>query len=181
MSRVQFGDGDEYSWLYQQHADAAIRGRRGQAFLREMVSALDTMPAKRLAAEVLVGRHGEVCAMGAVAVARGIDTTGIDETDSAAVGEVLGIAERLAMEIAYLNDDRDDSETDEERFCRMRSWAVRQISPEREPTSTGRCSWCCRVYTLRHGVINRHDLGRCPGVGQPPFEEPAAAQTDGEP
>jgi hypothetical protein len=172
MSRVLYGDGDEYCWLYQQHTDAAIRGRRGQAFLREMVTALDTMPVKRLAADVLVGGRGEVCAMGAVAVARGVDVADIDETDSVAVGKALGIAPRLAMEIAYNNDDRDDSETDEQRFGRMRNWAASEIRPERGPPPTGRCSWCCRVFTIRRGVINRHDRGRCPGVGLPALAKP---------
>ena len=44
---------------------SAIRGQRGQAFLREMLSALDAMPEKRLISEELE-RDGEVCAMGAV-------------------------------------------------------------------------------------------------------------------
>jgi hypothetical protein len=58
----------------------AIRGKRGQAFLREMRDALDAMPEKRLAEGVLA-TEGECCAMGAVAVRRGLDTVEIDETD----------------------------------------------------------------------------------------------------
>ena len=168
MSRVEYGDDCEHMWLYQQHTDAAINGRRGQAFLREIVDALDALPAKRLAANVLVGTDGEVCAMGAVAIARGLDTSGIEDTDHDAVAKALGIAPRLAMEIAYLNDD-DDSEMDEHRFARMRAWAVRRIRPEPAPTPTGTCSWCCRSFTLRRGQVHwhKHNGAVCPGARKP--------------
>ncbi len=180
MSRVEFGDGDGFEWLYQQHTDAAINGRRGQAFLREMVVALDTLPAKRLAADVLVGSRGEVCAMGAVARARGVKTAGVDETDPDAVGGALGIAPRLAMEIAYLNDLRDDSETDEQRFTRMRSWALSRIKPEPEPTPTDTCSWCMRSFSVRRGLVHAHRYNGapCPGARRAPAITQAKA---GEP
>jgi hypothetical protein len=177
MSRVSFGDDDEHQWLYQQHTDAAINGRRGQAFIREIISALDALPAKRLAADVLVGKRGEVCAMGAVALARGVDTSDVDETDPDAVGEVFCIAPRLAMEIAYLNDLRDDSETDEQRYARMRSWAVSHIRPDPSPSPTGTCSWCMRTFTLRRGRVrlHRHNGAACPGARKPPVAAPVNA------
>lgn len=175
MSRVDWGDGDhEYGWLYRQHSDAAIGGRRGQAFLREMVSALDSMPAKRLAAEVFVSESGEVCAMGAVALTRGI-TTDVDAYDPDSVGRALGIAPRLAMEIAYENDreesgSRTIGETGEDRFARMRAWAVRRIKPDPEPSPTGQCSWCMRSFTLKRGRVHSHKYAGapCPGRRKPP-------------
>lgn len=43
---------------------SAIRGKRGQAFLRELVAALDAMPEKRLIANDLE-QAGNVCAIAA--------------------------------------------------------------------------------------------------------------------
>lgn len=122
---------------------SAIRGRRGQAFLREMLSALEVLPEKRLIAHDLIN-DGEVCAIGAVAVARGTDVTGIDPDDGDAVGQAFGIAHQLAQEIAYLNDECDGhhavevvvngqsrkqwrDDTPEERWRRMHQWVASQI------------------------------------------------------
>jgi len=53
---------------------SAIRGKRGQAFLRELIEALDALPAKELAAHSFT-RGGEVCALGSVALKRGLDVS----------------------------------------------------------------------------------------------------------
>ena len=47
---------------------SAIRGKRGQAFLKEMIQALEAMPVKKLIAKEL-SDHGQVCALGAVGAA----------------------------------------------------------------------------------------------------------------
>lgn len=54
---------------------SAIRGKRGQAFLRELADAMDAMPEKVLIAEELVDADGDACAIGVVCKARGIDTS----------------------------------------------------------------------------------------------------------
>lgn len=107
----------------------AIRGQRGQAFLREMLEALDAMPVKRLIAEELAA-GGDVCAMGAVASKRGLDCTHIDPEDRDQVASALGIAGALAAEIAFENDEGGTywrRETPEERWVRMRAWVVDKI------------------------------------------------------
>jgi hypothetical protein len=106
---------------------SAIRGKRGQEFLRETLAALDAMPEKKLAKEVLVA-GGEVCAMGATAQARGLDMSGVDEYDREAVARRLGISEALAAEIAYENDEGRWNETPEQRWNRMRDWVQSLIS-----------------------------------------------------
>ena len=60
---------------------SAIRGARGQKFLRELVAALDALPEKKLIAHELKDENGAVCALGSVAVARGLDVSGVDFED----------------------------------------------------------------------------------------------------
>lgn len=107
---------------------SAIRGRRGQAFLRELVAALDALPAPRLIAEALRQEDGEVCAIGAVGLSRGIDLQGFDPEDYAAIARGINLASALTQEIEWINDDAGSSrETPEDRFTRVRAWAVAQL------------------------------------------------------
>ena len=121
---------------------SAIRGRRGQAFLREMLAALDAMPEKRLIAEDLVNEDGDVCAMGVVGRCRGLDMENLDPEDPEQVAKFFGIAEPLVQEIAYENDEKRiwDAKlngcrdaTPEERWWRMREWVVGNIKQEPTP------------------------------------------------
>lgn len=109
---------------------AALRGHRGQAFLREMLAAFDAMPAKRLISSALE-EAGEVCAIGAVGRTRGLDMAEIDPEDREQVAACFGIAEAMAAEIAYVNDeDGNYSETPEQRFERVRRWVVSELKSE---------------------------------------------------
>ena len=129
MSRSGYSeDGDECSYAMWRGAVAsAIRGRRGQALLREMLAALDAMPDKRLIAEELE-QDGCVCALGAVGRARGLDMASLDPEDSDTVAAEFGIAHALACEILYMNDEYGPrKETPEERFIRMRKWVENKI------------------------------------------------------
>ncbi len=107
---------------------SSIRGKRGQAFLTEMRDALDAMPEKKLVAMELEVA-GSVCAIGAVGKARGVDMSKLDPEDYSSVAGKFGIAEPLAQEIVYLNDEGGPwKETDEHRFARMRRWLDTAIS-----------------------------------------------------
>lgn len=80
MSRSGYSDdcdGAELA-LWRGAVESAIRGRRGQAFLREMLEALDALPARRLISGEFVDGRGEHCALGAVALKRGLAAQGID-------------------------------------------------------------------------------------------------------
>jgi len=111
--------------LYRANVDRAIAGKRGQAFLREMAAALDALPVKELVAENMVRDSAHVCAIGAVAVARGKDVSELDIYDGDDVGALFGISRALACEIAYENDEcgpYGKAETPAERWLRMRAW-----------------------------------------------------------
>ena len=115
---------------------SAIRGRRGQTFLREMLAAMDGLPAPRLIAHELI-EDSEVCAIGSVMRARGLDVSEIDPGEREEIAWVLGIAEALVAEVAFQNDECAGwearpwiGETPEQRFTRMRRWVVRQLGEE---------------------------------------------------
>jgi hypothetical protein len=132
-------DSDGDANLYRANVDRAIEGRRGQAFLKEMLAAMDALPEKRLLSEVMQN-SGEVCAIGSVGRARGTDMTKLDpenyeEWDFAgAVAQTFGIATPMAAEIMHINDIgiwHLEKETPEQRFMRVRQWIVDNIKPEK--------------------------------------------------
>ena len=138
MSRSGYHDDlDHWELIRWRGAVAsAIKGKRGQAFLREMLAALDALPEKRLIAHELVVTDGLLaetngcCAMGAVALRRQMDVSNVDPEDRERVAEVFGIAEALAAEIAYENDEGRYRETSEQRWTRVRAWVESQIKEQ---------------------------------------------------
>lgn len=134
MSRAGYTDDDSSEYplaLWRGAVMSSIRGKRGQALLKELVAALDTMPEKRLIAHELVSEGG-VCALGAVALARGQDVSWVDPESYEVVAKQFNIAEPLAREIEWENDEGfyGSAETPENRWARMRAWAVEHISPQ---------------------------------------------------
>lgn len=163
MSRSGLSEGDDYNRLaegrWRAAVNSAMRGRRGQAFLREALAALDAMPDKRLirehlmfdgwqpwwsgGEEIIVGGDmltdrngfpmpcGSVCLLGAVGQARGIDMSKLDPEDMETVASTFGIADAMAREIVWQNDDGGHLvETPEYRWRRMREWVAAQIKTE---------------------------------------------------
>lgn len=107
MSRSGYSD-DCDGWALIRWRGAvtqAIRGQRGQAMLSELVKALDALPEKRLASGSLVTADGDYCTLGALGRARGMDLAPIDPEDREAVAKAFGVAEALAAEVMYLNDE----------------------------------------------------------------------------
>lgn len=122
---------------------SAIRGKRGQAFLREMRDALDALPEKRLIVNELVTADGEVCAIGAVALARKCDVSNLDPEEADKVAETFGIAEVLVREIVYANDEfgyyrESDADTPAKRWQYMRNWVEKRIKEDVTPTAQPR-------------------------------------------
>ncbi len=151
MSRSGYNDyddiGAEWSMIRWRGAVAsAIRGKRGQAFLRELLAAFDTLPEKRLIADSFANPDsGHVCALGSVAKVRGIDVAAEfgydpedDDLDQHHVAGVFGIPHSLACEIMYENDEGGPhNETAEQRFVRMRRWIERRLIEWDEPKQEG--------------------------------------------
>jgi hypothetical protein len=115
-------------------------------FLREALAALDAMPVKELIPHRLQ-TEGSFCLLGAVADSKGIDYTALnaddpDDFDTYAAGRMFGIAQPLAAEIVYENDEhprrwsaaehRYIEETPAERWQRMRDWVVSKIEADQD-------------------------------------------------
>jgi hypothetical protein len=100
-----YGDDDPLALgRYRAQVNSAIRGKRGQALLRELLAALDAMPEKRLVAGELEA-DGQFCALGVVGQARGLNLASIDTYDLDSLAPQFNIAEQLAREIMWVNDD----------------------------------------------------------------------------
>jgi hypothetical protein len=192
MSRSGYTDGYDYDngsfAMYRGVVASALRGKRGQTFLRDLVEALDAMPERRLIEGDLIREEppcglvrwlfaapneyrddydprrpdtwrmpesiewrGDcgVCAIGALGQKRGISMNRLDPEDATAVGAAFDIAEQLAREVVWENDEASGritvvpsrydpvsgryvngvyrDETPEERWQRMRTWATRHM------------------------------------------------------
>lgn len=92
----------------------SLSGKRGQAFLKELIAALDSMPVKKLVANSFARSDGEFCALGVVGNARGLKMDDLlyidDDIDNPGCNNELtakrfGISKSMANEIMYLNDE----------------------------------------------------------------------------
>lgn len=140
MSRPGYRDDTDDNWAlirWRGAVASAIRGQRGDAFLHEMLAALDALPVKELRGGAFIC-EGEVCALGAVAVARKIEVdpmlTGPDPGHSAdEMAALFGIPKALAAEIMFENDEGTwGTETPAKRFTRMRKWITDNIEANRQ-------------------------------------------------
>jgi hypothetical protein len=157
MSRSGYsddGDGDQWQHImWRGQVASAIRGKRGQSFLRELIDALDAMPEKRLIKNHLTiapadtygpptmaqyyrdnsygdGKFAEVgvCAIGTVGLKRGVDMYALDPEDYDAVAGAFGVARQLVQEVEYVNDEQwSEDGSAEARWRRVRDWASRNL------------------------------------------------------
>lgn len=147
MSRSGYVDDadDQWSMIRWRGAVAStIRGRTGQAFLRELLAALDAMPEKKLIAHELE-QDGNVCAIGALGRVRGVDMSRLDPENYNAVAHAFGVNPKLVQELVYVNDEhwfwftddkgrilkdengKDMKLTPEARWRKMRAWVEKKI------------------------------------------------------
>ena len=140
MSRSGYNEGgDQENWDYIRWRGAvtsAIRGKKGQAFLREMREALDAIPIKELAAEVLVedkvavdGESPKACALGVIALKRKLDVSRIDIDFWEGIHHSFNISNALAREIIWINDEAYYPKNDAERWRAVRWWVEANIIP----------------------------------------------------
>jgi len=143
VSRSGYSDDCENIGLWRGTVASAIRSKRGQRLLRDFVTALDAMPDKKLGRGALTDGDGCMCSLGVVAAYRQLDFSDFDAgTDDYgfayqehSFSDRFDIANAMAREIMFMNDEaqryRNGSETPEQRWERMRAWAVEHI---KEPT-----------------------------------------------
>lgn len=139
MSRHGYseGDGDYDNWqmiMWSGQLASAVRGKRGQAFFKDLVVALEEIPVKRLVANEL-RKDGEVCTLGALGTKRGMNLEKLDPEDYEIVACEFNIATQLAREVTYWNDEVCESLTPEERWTKMHSWATNKIKKPEQKTA----------------------------------------------
>lgn len=132
MSRHGYIDDDDDCLAlgrYRAQVASAIRGKRGQSFLRELAEAMDAMPVKELIENELIDDEGNCCAIGVVCKSRGLDVSTVDYEEPEQVGSLVGIARQMAAEIEFENDEGGWRETPEKRWTRMRKWVETKLRP----------------------------------------------------
>lgn len=166
MSRSGYSDDCEDQWAtirWRGAVKSAINGKRGQAFLRELLVTLDAMPDKTLTTGELEA-DGEFCTLGAIGKARGVALEKVDTWDWQQLADVLGISEAMAREIMFENDESvndhkfieveicgpvrpyypdwskhthsvrvEDPEAGARRWQHMREWVASQLIPAPTP------------------------------------------------
>lgn len=117
MSRSGYSDDGENVAMWRGQVASAIRGRRGQLLLRDLIAALDAMPDKRLFQGHLVAPDGGMCALGVLGTSRGVDMSQFeryidsdgccDQPEALAddLGRSLNAAHQLIQEVQYMNDE----------------------------------------------------------------------------
>ena len=135
MSRSGYDEGYDENpicYLWYSIVDRAVKGRRGQRAIVDFINALDAMPVKELIDRSFQTECG-VCSLGALAVARGIDMSDLDEeygdyVDAAEVGKRLDIAPSMARQVMFENDEC--GATPSGRWHRMRRLALAKLTTE---------------------------------------------------
>ena len=136
MSRHGYtDDGENWSFIcWRGQVASAIRGKRGQRLIKDLVTALEALPVKELASHDIINSEGCPCGLGAALQHRGIIPKEIkrvsvgsdDDYDydyvSGVLSEALDIAPQLAREIMFINDD-DWHSDDAGRYRAVLSWA----------------------------------------------------------
>ncbi len=156
-------DGEPESMLshgrWRAQVASALRGKRGQTFLVDLIAALDALPEPKLVAGHLETTEGEVCALGALGRYRQVklpapedpeDADPEEEADWYWLGSAFDIAPQLAQETMYVNDEHSPCVTtpagylafgneyaqgplehpDAARWRAVRRWAIRKLTPE---------------------------------------------------
>lgn len=134
MSRSGYNEDYDYDneWSlirYRGQVASAIRGKRGQALIRDLIEALDAMPEKRLIANEFW--NGEACALGVVAQRKvNIDPMTVDPDDYTRLASLFGVAHQLIQEIEFENDEAMGRVSPERRWQHMRDWAAKNLKDD---------------------------------------------------
>lgn len=134
MSRSGYSDdcnGAELN-LWRGAVTAGLRGKRGQAFLKEALAVLDAMPIHELIRNSFNELEtGAYCTLGAVGAARGMDLAALEDTDSSHIAKAFGISNAMAADIMFENDDSWGSgDNPARRWSRMREWIEHNIKKD---------------------------------------------------
>jgi hypothetical protein len=140
MSRSNYSDDCENLELWRANVERTIQGKRGQALLKELEAALVALPDKALTVNDMANPEDDsVCALGAVALKRGIEKgkdrlTVLKEIaqkfpegcEAEELADEFNIASMLAREITYVNDEMAPNKP-QERYEYVLKWVREQL------------------------------------------------------
>lgn len=116
---------------------SAIRGKRGQRFLRDLIAALDALPSKELSAGALEDEQtGCCCAFGAVRRWRGAAAVPLwfdpmeEDLSPSHLAEPFNVSETLAWAVVAANESCFSGNAEPERRRRweeVKRWALRHL------------------------------------------------------
>lgn len=164
MSRIEYVDADsQEQWLrmcaFEANTERHLKGKKGQAVLRELEAALLALPEKKLLEGTFIvtpdadNPQGGVCAMGCLLLKRKMDKgltrqEALREIDEEAPTDVLdedyGGWEVIKQTAQYMNckinfvwevveqNDEFGGRTPEQRYARVLEWVRSQILPTPE-------------------------------------------------
>jgi hypothetical protein len=139
MSRLYYEDDFDYrlEGLQQGWLKSAVRGQRGQQFLRDLVAALDALPTPELSCGALEDAEtGCCCAFGAVRRFRGPENVNLwfhpEEEDITPddLANPFGVPQTLAWAVVQVNEEMNESNTEQgrrRRWAEVRAWAVSHL------------------------------------------------------
>lgn len=144
MGRIEYADWDEPDWGLKAGRQlarhkAALSGQRGQQALVELREALLEMPLKELVAEELYNNNGGACALGVLALKRGVRPEEMLALDPSILEDWYKIADwaakrinvshTLALVIQEVNDNECiyASYTPNMRYEEVLSWVNKWI------------------------------------------------------
>lgn len=145
MSRSNYSDDCENLELWRGNVERTIKGKRGQALLKELEAALLALPERALCAnDVANPEDGTVCALGAVALKRKLEKGAVlpealkriaeefpEGCEAEELADAFKISSMLAREITYINDeDGRYDEKPQDRYERVLKWVKSQIKVE---------------------------------------------------
>lgn len=123
---------------------SAVRGKRGQRFILDLVQALDALPSPELAAGALEDETtGCCCAFGAVRRFRGSEAVPLwfdpmeEDLTPDHLAEPFNVSETLAWAVVQANEDGmtgNEESTRRRRWKVVKDWAVRQLIPTTQET-----------------------------------------------
>src|SRR5258708_7100863 len=124
VMRINYSEDEDFNnqaLMWEANQRRSIKGRKGQSALRELEAALLALPEKRLIANELERKDGEVCAVGALAKFKGVENPMVGDSfgdyDELEVDEYeieqaiidhaqkLGVPKLVAVAIVGKNDD----------------------------------------------------------------------------
>jgi len=116
--------------------ESAMKGRRGQDLLRQLLHAMDELEDKRLAGSTLQAEDGTFCMLGLAAQAKDVEVSDLvpdnfdpdyyDDFPAETLAKRLDIAPAMAKEVMFMNDEIFVG-TQESRFDMARNWLVKNI------------------------------------------------------